>query len=61
MKFKPNPLLYGAHEDFLSSFKLVITMRDEIDYDILLRAVNSAMTRYPSFCVSPQTNGPRIE
>ena len=61
MKFKPNPLLYGAHEDFLSSFKLVITMRDEIDYDILLRAVNSAMKRYPYFCVFPQKNGNSIE
>ena len=61
MKFRPNPLLYGAHEDFLSSFKLVLTMRDEIDHDILLRAVNSAMKRYPYFCVFPQKNGNSIE
>ena len=54
MKFRPNPLLYGAHEDFLSSFKLVVTMRDDVDYNFLLKAVNAAMKRYPYFCVFPQ-------
>ena len=61
MNFRPNPLLYGAHEDFLSSFKLVITMRDKIDHDILLKAVNSSMRRYPYFCVSPQKKGNSIQ
>ena len=36
MFFKPNPLLYGAHEDFLSTFKLVVTMRDDVDHSLLL-------------------------
>ena len=61
MNFKPNPLLYGAHEDFLSSFKLAVTMRDDIDRNILLKAVNSAIKRYPYFCVSPQKNGDRLQ
>ena len=61
MDFRPNPLLYGAHEDFLSSFKLVVTMRDEVDHDLLLEAVNSAVKRYPYFCVSPQINGESIQ
>ncbi len=43
MNFRLNPLIYGAHEDFLSSFKLVITIRNDVDYNILLKSVNSAM------------------
>lgn len=54
MNFKPNPLLYGATEDFYSSFKLAITMSDAVDYDVLSQAVSIAMTRYPYFCVSPE-------
>ena len=61
MHFRPNPLLYGAHEDFLSSFKLVVTMRDDVDYALLLDAVNSAMKRYPYFSVFPQKNGESIQ
>ena len=61
MNFRPNPLLYGAHEDFLSSFKLVVTMRDDVDHDFLLKAVNAAMKRYPYFCVYPQKNGDSIQ
>jgi hypothetical protein len=61
MNFRPNPLLYGAHEDFFSSFKLVATMCDDVDYDILLNAVNSAMKRYPYFCVLPLKNGDNIQ
>lgn len=61
MDFRPNPLLYGAHEDFLSSFKLVVTMRDEVDHDLLLEAVNSAVKRYPYFCVSPQIKEESIQ
>ena len=61
MIFRPNPLLYGAHEDFLSSFKLVVTMRDDVDHALLFNAVNSAIKRYPYFCVSPQKNGDSIQ
>ncbi len=60
MNFRPNPLLYGAHEDFLSSFKLVVTMRDEVDHALLLHAVSSAMKRYPYFSVFPQKCGDSI-
>lgn len=61
MKFRPNPLLYGAHEDFLSAFKLVVTMRDDVDHALLLDAVNSAMKRYPYFSVFPQKSGDSIQ
>ena len=54
MKFKPNPLLYGANEDFFSAFRLAIRMKDTVDYDILCHAVEKAMVRYPYFCVSPE-------
>ena len=57
MKFKPNPLLYSADEDFYSSFKLCITMRDFVDHPTLSQAVAAAMTRYPYFCVSPEIEG----
>ena len=53
MKFKPNPLLYGANKDFFSTFRLAIRMKDTVDYDLLLRSVEKAMVRYPYFCVSP--------
>ena len=61
MFFKPNPLLYGAHEDFLSTFKLVVTMRDDVDRDLLAKSVNSAVKRYPYFCVFPQKNGDSLQ
>ena len=61
MNFRPNPLLYGAHENFLSSFKLVVTMRDRVDHSLLLKAVSSAMKRYPYFCVFPQKIGDDIQ
>ena len=61
MNFRPNPLLYGANEGFSSAFKLVVTMRDEVEHGRLVEAVNSAMKRYPYFCVSPQKNGENIE
>lgn len=54
MDFMPNPLLYGANEDFYSTFKLVVTMRDDVDHKFLVKAVNSAMKRYPYFSVSPK-------
>ena len=61
MNFRPNPLLYGANEGFFSAFKLVVTMRDEVEHARLVEAVNSAMKRYPYFCVFPQKNGECIE
>ena len=61
MNFRPNPLLYGAHEDFLSCFKLVITMRDKVDHALLLDSVNSAIKRYPYFCVFPKKDGENIQ
>ena len=54
MKFKPNPLLYGANEDFLSTFRLAIRIKDTVDYDLLSRSVEKAMARYPYFCVFPK-------
>lgn len=56
MNFRPNPLLYGAHEDFFSSFKLVVTMCDDVDHALLVKTVHSAMKRYPYFSVFPQKN-----
>ena len=60
MKFKPNPLLYGANRDFLSTFRLAIRMKDEVDYDILSRSINKAMVRYPYFCVFPEREGENL-
>ena len=57
MNFRPNPLLYGAHEDFFSSFKLVVTMCDDVDHALLVKTVHSAMKRYPYFSVFPQKDG----
>ena len=54
MKFKPNPLLYGANEDFFSTFRLAIRMKDTVDYDLLSRSVAKTMVRYPYFCVFPK-------
>ena len=57
MNFKPNPLLYGANEDFFSTFRLAIRMNSTIDYELLARSVEKAMVRYPYFCVSPEREG----
>lgn len=54
MNFKPNPLLYGANEDFFSTFRLAIRMKDTVDYGALCHAVKKAMVRYPYFCVCPE-------
>ena len=54
MKFKPNPLLYAANEDFFSTFRLAIRMKDTVDYDLLSRSVEKVMVRYPYFCVFPK-------
>ena len=60
MKFKPNPLLYAVADDFYSSFKLTVTMRDAVDHAVLSRAVEAAMTRYPYFKVTPVREGESI-
>ena len=60
MNYTPNPLLYGATEDFYSSFQLAITMCDPIDHAALSRAVAAAMPRYPYFCVTPKKEGNEI-
>ena len=54
MRFKPNPLLYGANEDFFSTFRLAIRMKDTVDYDLLSQSVEKTMVRYPYFCVFPK-------
>ena len=54
MNFKPNPLLYGANEDFFSAFRLAIRMKDRVDYDLLFRSVEQAIVRYPYFRVCPE-------
>ena len=53
MNFIPNPLLYGVSEDFFSSFKLVITMRAEVQHRALENSVLRAAVRYPYFNVCP--------
>ena len=60
MKFKPNPLLYGANEDFFSTFRLAIRMKETVDYDLLSRSVEKVMVRYPYFCVSPEREGENL-
>ena len=60
MNFKPNPLLYGANEDFFSTFRLAVRMKDTVDYDLLSRSVERAMVRYPYFCVFPERDGEDI-
>ena len=39
MIFKPNPLLYGANEDFFSTFRLAIRMKETVDHALLSRSV----------------------
>ena len=57
MKFKPNPLLYGAGGDFFSTFRLAIRMKETVDCELLCHSVEKAMVRYPYFCVSPEREG----
>ncbi len=45
---------------FYSSFKLAVTMRDTVNYEVLSRAVETAMLRYPYFSVSPKREGESI-
>ena len=60
MNFKPNPLLYGANEDFFSTFRLAIRMKETVDYDLLSRSVEKVMVRYPYFCVCPEREGENL-
>ena len=60
MKFKPNPLLYGASGDFFSTFRLAIRMKETVDYDLLSRSVEKVMVRYPYFCVCPEREGENL-
>lgn len=57
MKFRPNPLLYGSNENFYGSFRIAVTMRSEVDHDVLSRSVEKAMVRYPYFSVSCEKEG----
>ena len=57
MIFKPNPLLYGVNEEFFSTFRLAIRMKDKVDYDVLVRSVERVRGRYPYFCVCPEREG----
>ena len=60
MNFKPNPLLYGANEDFFSTFRLAIRMSETVDYDLLSRSVERVMVRYPYFRVLPEREGEKL-
>ena len=60
MNFKPNPLLYGANEDFFSTFRLAIRMKETVDYGLLSRSIERAMVRYPYFCVCPEREGENL-
>ena len=60
MNFKPNPLIYGANEDFFSTFRLAIRMKSIVDYELLSRSVERAMVRYPYFCVCPEREGEKL-
>ena len=60
MNFKPNPLLYGANEDFFSTFRLAIRMKDTVDHALLARSVEKAMVRHPYFCVFPEREGENL-
>ena len=60
MIFKPNPLLYGANEDFFSTFRLAIRMKETVDYDLLSRSIEKVMVRYPYFCVCSEREGEDI-
>lgn len=60
MNFKPNPLLYGANEDFFSTFRLAIQMCETVDHALLSRCVEQVMVRYPYFCVCPEREGENL-
>ena len=60
MWFKPNPLLYGANEDFFSTFRIAIRMKETVDYEILSHSVEKVMVRYPYFSVCPELEGENL-
>ena len=60
MKFQPNPLLYGASKQFLSTFRLAVSMKDPVDHACLSRAAERVAKRYPYFCVSLVREGERL-
>ena len=60
MHFRPNPLLYGAHQGFFSTFKVVVSLRDPLEHHLVKKAVDAAIKRYPYFCVFPQKHGDSI-
>ena len=60
MKFKPNPLLYGANKEFFSTFRLAIRMKETVDFDLLSHSVEKVMVRYPYFCVFPERDGENL-
>ena len=60
MKFKPNPLLYGANAQFYSTFRLAIRLKERVDYSLLCCSVAQTMVRYPYFCVSPNREGENL-
>ena len=60
MNFKPNPLLYGANENFFSTFRLAIRMKETVDYHLLSHSVEKVMVRYPYFCVFPEREGENL-
>lgn len=60
MNFKPNPLLYGANEEFFSTFRLAIRMKETVNYGLLARSVEKVMVRYPYFRVFPEHEGENL-
>lgn len=60
MNFRPSPLLYGANEDFFSTFTIAVTMRFSVDCKLLSEAVEKAMKRYPYFSVTPKRQGEQL-
>ena len=60
MEFKPNPLLYGANKDFISTFRLAIRMKEIVDYELLSRSIKQVIARYPYFCICPEREGENL-
>lgn len=60
MNFKPNPLLYGSNENFFSTFRLEIKLKEAVDHGLLARSVESVRARYPYFCVFPKREGDEL-
>ena len=56
MKFNPNPLLYGASGDFLSTFRLAIRMKDCLAF---FQTESAAEPSYPPTVTRQSTLGSR--